>query len=34
MVAKVAVVGMGYVGIPIAALLADTGFWVEDRLSK
>ncbi|MHA2167722.1 MAG: nucleotide sugar dehydrogenase [Candidatus Hodarchaeales archaeon] len=27
MVVKVAVIGMGYVGIPIAALLADTGFF-------
>ena len=27
MVSKVAVIGMGYVGIPIAALLADTGFF-------
>ncbi|MHA2139741.1 MAG: nucleotide sugar dehydrogenase [Candidatus Hodarchaeales archaeon] len=27
MVTKVAVIGMGYVGIPIAALLADTGFF-------
>ncbi len=27
MVTKVAIIGMGYVGIPIAALLADTGFF-------